>query len=277
MKRLLFALLTAVLVLTALSGASLVGPQPDSLPDGALTLRRPVFVDTAWADEAHSTAIGDKLDGEAGISAYLEAGTSINLGQVRPLFRTIEAETTDYIIGSIEAPNYNENYDVHVYVHKDGWILTYYLKEDPASKIVDVRASTLEPNLLKTVLGTVAGTAGVPLVGINYYDFRYPNATNILMVGEDEANGNDFQITLPQEYAYLELGWSLADVGFSSQNCFKIDDTDKFPDADYWDGEYYGGYAYGGAELSELLPGSSHRISVCRTDFGALLIVYRVP
>jgi hypothetical protein len=121
------------------------------------------------------------------------------------------------------------------------------------------------------VLGTVAGTAGVPLAGINYYDFRYPNATNILMVGEDYENGDDFQINLPTEYAYLELGWSLDGSAFP--DCFNIEDADKTDSADYWNSDY----GYGGVELSELLPGSSHRISVCYNDFGALLIVYRVP
>lgn len=36
-------------------------------------------------------------------------------------------------------PDYPESEDVHVYVHRDGWFLAYYLVADPAGKIVNWR------------------------------------------------------------------------------------------------------------------------------------------
>jgi hypothetical protein len=62
---------------------------------------------------------------------------SITINSVASLFRTIEVSTTDYIIGSIPVPNYPETEDAHAYIHKDGWMLAYYLKVDPVGKIVD--------------------------------------------------------------------------------------------------------------------------------------------
>lgn len=273
MKRLSISVIFLVIVIVFVVGGSLILRTPALAGEQPLILQRPSFVDVAYAEEANVADIGNKLDNEAGISAYLHASSSINLSQIRSLFRTIEAETKDYIIGSIQAPNYKENYDVHVYVHKDGWILAYYLKEDPASKIIDVKASSLDTNILRTVIGTVAATAGLPLTDVNYYDFRYPNATNLLFVAENAADGNDFEITLPQEYAYLESSWSYG-VFNAHDRCFIIDGVNYVNgNADYWDG----GTAYDKLEVSELLPGSAHTIAVCAYDYGALVIVYRVP
>ena len=50
---------------------------------------------------AETGAISSFLDDEAGISAYFDASATIDLNDVRSLFRTIEVETADYIIGSI--------------------------------------------------------------------------------------------------------------------------------------------------------------------------------
>ncbi len=51
---------------------------------------------------------------------------------VRNRFRTIEAETNDYIIGSVDLQDYPEQFDTHVYIHRDGWFMAYYLAADPA-------------------------------------------------------------------------------------------------------------------------------------------------
>ncbi len=124
------------------------GPISSTAPQigGGQTLRleAPPFIRTAYAQE-NSTAfdLGAYLDQEAGISAYYKSPDAITLSQVRGQFRTIETETADYIIGSVAVPNYpEENFDAHVYVHTTGWILAYYLRVDPVSKILDVRGKT---------------------------------------------------------------------------------------------------------------------------------------
>ena len=86
-----------------------------------LDLRAPQFIAQAEPNSTDSF-IGDKLDAEAGISAYYKAPDTIDLNQVAPVFRTIEISTTEYIIGSVAVPNYPEHYDVHVYVNTNGWI-----------------------------------------------------------------------------------------------------------------------------------------------------------
>jgi hypothetical protein len=132
-----------------------------------------LFIRTAYAQE-NPTAfdLGAYLDQEAGISAYYKSPDAITLSQVRGQFRTIEAETADYIIGSVAVPNHSENFDAHVYVHTTGWILAYYLRADPISRslmyILDNQYDEVE-----TVVSIIASAAGAPFTDVTYYDFRY--------------------------------------------------------------------------------------------------------
>jgi hypothetical protein len=234
-----------------------------------LRLEAPPFVRTAYAQE-NPTAfdLGAYLDQEAGISAYYKSPDAITLSQVRGQFRTIETETADYIIGSVAVPNHPENFDAHVYVHTTGWILAYYLRADPVSKIVDVYNSTIDTTKLKTVVSIIASAAGAPFTDVTYYDFRYPNATNMLFVAEDIADGHDFTIKMPSAYGYFERGWALHNFSGGSAY-FLLDGVDL---SEVWGGN---SMFYGTITASSLLPDIQHAILV--DDYGVLVLIYRVP
>lgn len=237
--------------------------------ENSTLLVRPPFINIARAAEDEVVSeIGDKLDAEAGISAYFKSPTPIDLDIVRGQFRTIEIETGDYIVGSVAVPNYQEHYDTHVYVHRDGWILAYYLNDTPVGKMVDIRAQDIQTTILKNVVAAIAGVAGAPFTDLSYYDFRYPNATNILFVAEDDYDGNDFNIELPTGFAYAELSLAIINTDCCGMN-FYVDGASMPLD--------YGGsnIGYGTLAISDLLPGSSHVISV--DNYGVLVIVYREP
>ena len=240
----------------------------------ALQLVAPPFVQTAYAQANPSTFdLGAYLDQEAGISAYYKSATAITLSQVRSAFRTIEAETADYIIGSVAVPNYPENFDVHVYVHKTGWILAYYLKADPVSKIVDVKAQTINSTDLKTVVLTVAATAGAPFTDVTYYDFRYPNATNVAFIAEDDSNGSSFTILVPSTYAYYERSWANYE-NYYNENVFQFDGV-NLPNTVY----DVGTIAYGTLTPSQFLPDATHTVAVTSgaDAYGVLVLEYQVP
>lgn len=222
--------------------------------------------------EVHSptgTTIGEMLDEEAGISAWYDAPDVIDLELVEPVFRTIELQTTDYLIGSVAVSNYPEVYDVHVYVHVDGWILAYYLNTDPVSKIVDVKGQTLETTHLKNVVAVVAGAAGLPVTDVSYYDFRYPNATNMLLVAENSSDGNFFSIEIPSSFAYFERSWGL----FYPSCCnpyFTFDGVSS-PNQIYWDGVS----GFGTITAAQFVPDTPHTVTA--NTYGVVVIVYRVP
>lgn len=240
-------------------------------PGETLALQAPAFVQAAAAATSGTPAeVAAMLSNEAGISAYMQTSNPIDLSIVRGEFRTIETETSDYIIGSVAVPDHPEHFDVHVYVHTDGWILAYYLNGDATAKIVDVRSRTIGSTKLETIISMIAGALGETTTGLKYYDFRYPNATHILMVAEDHEDGRDFNITLPSEYGYSERSWAM--INSYSYQDMSIDDTTLARD---WSGS---NMAYGAIPSSQLLPGEPHSVKISSrySPYGVLVITYRV-
>jgi hypothetical protein len=261
----------AALMAGALYAGTALGraPAAPALPGNSKTtaLQAPAFLQAAHA--AGTADVLMRIDEEAGISAYFKAPDAITLSQVRSVFRVIETETADYILGSVAVSNYLENYDVHVYVHKNGWILAYYLRSDPIAKIIDALAQTLNTTKLKTVVATVAGAAGASFGDVTYYDFRYPSATHMLLVAEDSVAGNDFTIKLPSSYGYFERGW--ATLASCCDGSFNINGVPMaYTGAD---GSYR--MHYGPIAASQMLPDVTHKITI--PVWGVLVIIYRVP
>ena len=190
----------------------------------ALTLQAPSFIRSASAAEL-ATSAPDTIANEAGISAYFNANRTINLNQVRSQFRTVENETSTYILGSVEIPGWGDQHDAHVYVSTDGWVLAYYSSSEPTAKIFDwISINNLGQNRvvtkLESALEKIANAASAGAPSVSYYDFRYPNATDLTLV-MDFATGTDtFEVTLPSSYTYYEHSWSLHTI---YQSCCSID------------------------------------------------------
>jgi hypothetical protein len=120
------------------------------------------------------------------------------------VYRTIEVEKENYTIGSVALPGYAESEDVHVYVHKDGWLVAYYLKDEPIAKMINYRDYLEKGDItlkLDTALGKMCDGVGLPLFYTNYYDFRYPNANKLMLIVEGKwKEGTDtFDIKIPSD------------------------------------------------------------------------------
>ena len=187
-----------------------------------ISLMPPPFIGVAGAAEeigggggAAPRAGTTFLEEEAGISAYTNVGETIDLEKAKTAFRTIEYETDEYIIGSVPLPDYSENEDVHAYVYKDGWIVVYYLKEEPAAKIIDWEDYGTDEKITGTKLedgiSVVCNAAGVPMKNIKYYDFRYPNANRLMIVADaiwTTHTTDTFNIMLPSDFVFYERSFS---------------------------------------------------------------------
>lgn len=175
------------------------------------------------AAQETDTNIGDILEREAGMSAYFQVPSGIELESVKAVFRTTEVETEGYIIGSVPVNDYNDPLeDVHVFVSSTGWIVAYYLASDPASKIIDVvhtsSGSTTIDTKLELVLRTVTAAASVGYQQPSFYDYRYPEATQLLI-----ATGNGFEVELPSTFRYYERSLARRDPSLTCHNFFAID------------------------------------------------------
>lgn len=210
-----------------------------------------LWVQTIYAQEIKNIILRSPststtfLDKEAGVSAYYNVSQTIDLAKAKEVFCGLERETADYIIGSVRPSEYteDENNDVHCFVHKDGWILTYYTKDEPCAIIFDYKAYKADSSKVKTVLkkviDMVCGKIGLqPPSEVSYYDFRYPNANRLVLI-VDAKWGNGWEtmyLTIPNEPGTLtvyETSWSHAAYdSLSSQ--FKVDDTvmNTFGDTD---------------------------------------------
>jgi hypothetical protein len=277
MKRLRRPVLTGITALILLAALGLV-KQPDVPAQGnhVFPLQAPPFLSVARADEAGIlSVIGD----EAGIAAYFQSATPPDMVSVRDVFRTIEAETADYILGSVEVTDYPESEDVHVYVHADGWFLAYYLAADPVGKIYDWRdyynsSHTALTTKLENTLIKVASYAVVSYPGCTYYDFRYPNATHLMLIAEWTTSVDSFEVNLPGSFGFDERSWSL---GTNENGHYRLDEvTIATLSCCGWK------TAQGVLMPGQLLPNDFHVIQVEAADhnnhiYGGLALIYRVP
>lgn len=217
-------------------------------------LQAPPFMSAAWAQETPAPSVIEK---EAGLCAYCSAGAPIKLSAARNAFRTIETETPEYILGSVPVPGYGNNWDAHAYVSRDGWILVYYLKDMPAAGTIDWNTYTGKGigTKLENALANLAAAAGAAYYGPTYYDFRYPNATHMMII----ADTGSFDVKLTSSFGYSELS--------CSGHYTRVDGK-----------EMTGLYGYAFLTTAQLRPDVYHTISAYYSDESvALVLIYRVP
>jgi len=168
------------------------------------------------------------LEEEAGMSIYVNIGRSIDLAVAKTVYRTIEKETSNYTVGSVPLPGLPASEDVHCFVHKDGWIVAYYLKGEPLGKIIDWAywsGGKLTKNKLQLGLEQMGNALGASITGAKYYHYQYPYANKSMLViktlvgpGEDS-----FNITIPLEFTIYERSWSHYAQYSYYTSYFKID------------------------------------------------------
>jgi hypothetical protein len=281
MKNIRKLFIVGVVVAVLLLAFGLVNrPDTPANVNNVFSLQAPPFVAVAKAETGSAASI---IEDEAGISAWFRVATGINLDDVRDVFRTIEAKTADYIIGSVPLANYPETEDVHVYVHKDGWILAYYLAADPVGKIFDWRiyhdtGGTNIRTKLENAIIVVTDAVGVPFSTATHYDFRYPNATHLMLIVVWVFHGTDSCEVNPQGgLTYYERSWSLGSPDYHNAE-YKLDGVvikaDESGPEMWWTSQ-------GTLTAAQLLPDQFHTITVEHDDwncaYGGLALVYRVP
>jgi hypothetical protein len=175
---------------------------------------------------------------EAGICAYVKANESINLSEVKPALTTIERETDDYIIGTVAMSLHSEEQYPHVYASTDGWVVAYYPDDRPSSWLLPwyyysggpITTTTLNETV-KIVCDEINGSA----TGLKYYDFRHPDATNMMFIVESTTGSNWFNVTIPTMFTTYLVDWS-----HYCSNC-------------YFDWGYHDSYVYlNGSQISRI-------------------------
>ncbi|MFW9949209.1 MAG: hypothetical protein ACFFKA_03665, partial [Candidatus Thorarchaeota archaeon] len=219
------------------------------------------------------------LENEAGLACYTNVSYTLNLANAKSQFRTIEADDPNYVVGSLELPGLPETEDVHCFVHKDGWIVTYYLKAEPVSKIIDwsyYSAGTLSETKLSLGLDKMCLALSIFLTYINYYDFEFPNANKLKLIIEETTgqSTDSFDIKLTSTFNYYERSWShyVSSGGYSylRLNGYQISYV------------YSGTFNYGELTPAQLTLDVFHNVEVYISNtntigYGAIALVYYEP
>ena len=172
-----------------------------------LTLAQPAF-----AQEAGKSF----LEEEAGISLYVNAGEEIDLSKAKALYKVLEDETDSYLIGTVELSGYGEDWWPHVWIHRDGWIVVYYPKDEPTSKLMHWHGfqrdqGTITSTTLREALFSIARQLGVDMAkvdaGMRYYHWQYPDATRLLIV-VDTGGTDSFRYIIPSAITVYEASAS---------------------------------------------------------------------
>jgi len=201
------------------------------------------------------------LEEEAGIAIYTHINQSLELFKAKSAFKTVEKETSNYIIGSVSLPNLPETDDVHSYIQKDGWIVVYYLKDEPVSKIIDWNwhsEGKIAKTKLEVGLKEVGNALEVTLTDVKYYHFQYPYANKWMIIVESRQGlGTDScRVKIPSEFTFYERSWSHHNMGDGSWSRLRIDDT-EINFATYGTATYYGQLT-----AAQLVPDAFHTVSI---------------
>jgi hypothetical protein len=155
------------------------------------------------------------------------------------------------------------------------------MNSDPNAKLIDIRNRTVVNTTLKSVVATIAGLAGVPFSCVIYYDFRFPDATNLIIVGEDNVDGKNFTVNIPSDFGYFERGWA----ALKSTSCggagasFSLNNTALTPTwSDSSSSTGQNGSAFGSISSSQLIPNTTYTFALTGcSNYAAVIITYRVP
>lgn len=215
------------------------------------------------------------LEEEAGMSIYVNVGQSLDLSVAETAYKTIEKKASDYVVGSLSLPNLPETEDVHCFVHKDGWIVVYYFKNEPISKVVDWNYYSSEAGLTKTKLQVgleqMGNALGITLTDAKYYHFQYPFADKWMIIIEAaEGSGTDsFNLKIPGEFTVYERSWS----HYSSP----VEDTLSLDGSQIdW---VQSGTNYGTLTATQLSPDVFHNVAIFSWNLGsrraAIVLAYK--
>jgi len=227
-----------------------------------LSLTRPTFL---------AEAAATYLEQEAGISMYVNTTGPLNLNTAKSAMINIENVTSDYVIGSLAPSGFSSDDYPHCFVHKDGWIVVYYLKINLANpgttgwlgKIIDWTDTSqisypITSNLLYDGLYHIATqTLGISISNAKYYHFQYPAATKLLFAIKHAAGSSQtatFNIQIPDTLTIHERSWSCYSTSYVSYT-FKVD-TNTISSGS--------GRHYGGPEITEVILGPNifHTVSI---------------
>lgn len=262
-------ILFALGILLAVGAGFLLNNEPikDGQPrESALLGSAPL----AHAQEGESTF----LEENAGIAAYVKIDETIDIEQLRESFKVVEQLNDQYLTGQIAVPDLRENWHPRMFVSEDGWIVAYYAKEEPTTRMLTrwiqsdnngLTNTTLEIAIRETLKNLGPGMTS-RAQNIQYYHFQIPEADRISLIRENTDGEDTFHLTIPSGLEILDATWLAyresnndSEVGFDGDEITDFEQDVEFGDL-----------------LPGLKTGTQQSMRVQNADLGVILI-YQSP
>lgn len=171
---------------------------------------------------------------EAGIVAYVSVGSSADLNKTYAIYEDVLDTSATHIIGTVRIANIIGDSVPLVYVGADGWVVAYYPKAEPASKIMQWNGYSkpyVNTTTLADAISKMATALGVSFEDIkediNYYDFRYPEANLMTMIVErgEGYSYNSYNLTIPETMTLYNASYSHFGLSGSRFSVLAVDGT----------------------------------------------------
>lgn len=226
------------------------------------------------------------LEEEAGISASVQLAGA-NLNQAATVFKNIETRTDGYIVGSVTVEGYGEDHDAHVYLDTSGHMVAYYLKTEPASKIIDWvnytgGPMTLKGSKLEDALTKVCGAMFMTLPAVTYFDFRYPNGQRIKIIMDEKLGDGieTFRLFIPGGHAVYSASWShgINDaINYTRTNYLRLNGSNLFTTGSNLPNGWntYSGFIGSENIVNEVYHNFEIRSGDGQNTYSAILLIYR--
>ena len=170
---------------------------------------------------------------EAGMCAYVNIGESINLEDAVGAYTQMLELSATHAIGTIAIGNVHATDNIHVYVDVNGWIVAYLLRtEETAAMIqwssVNVSNPVFERTTLSDAISNMCTAIDVNYTGvegnIQYYDFEYPDADNMLIFTNTRtSDGDDYtHVLVPDTNTLYAANYSLVNTAYSNRGWSKL-------------------------------------------------------
>ena len=99
----------------------------------------------------------------------------------------------------------------HVYVSNDGWVVAYYPRERSSGWLLPwyyYSGGSISKTTLSETVKKVCDQIGGSTTGLKYYDFRYPDATKMMIIVESTTGRASFKVTIPMNFTVYRVDWS---------------------------------------------------------------------
>jgi hypothetical protein len=151
--------------------------------------------------------------------------------------------------------------------------VAYYPRETPVATALHWVETDLGTTHLEQELGHVASSAGAPVTTAGFFNFRFPTATEWLIITDSDT----FDLTIPIEFSVFERSFALK--GIDNNCCSGSDSTITLTIDDAMVDQLLipvrntlGARKYGGIKFGQLVPGTLHKVAISGTDINRVAI-----